>query len=287
MASNTKGTYNIKLLSNFSFRVILTLLCLQAIVPWSAYAVNFYDGARAKQGTYFLTYTSLYAADEITDKNGDAGKKDFGLWSAQELLRLCYYSPDFVATALVPLGYMEIDSLNQQSSGPGDINLGVGYFLPVQQVNILPMIFVEFPTGEYSSSKAANVGSNQYDIKPVLFFHKSFEKFSLDAAAKYFFRLKNDDTNVLPGDEFYLQCLFGYSLTDKFKLGPSINWMISKDKEIDGVEVKDSARESLSAGADIYYRFPWLSVTFTYLYDIYTENSPRGQFFQIKTVYRF
>ncbi len=257
------------------------------MIPGNAYAVNFYDGARAKQGTYFLTYTSLYAADEITDKNGDAGKKNFGLWSIQELLRLCYYSPDFVATALVPLGHMEIDSLDQQSSGLGDINLGVGYFLPLQQVSILPMIFVEFPTGEYSSSKAANVGSNQYDIKPVLFFHKSFEKFSVDAAAKYFFRLKNDDTDVLPGNEVYLQCLFGYNLTDKFKLGPSINWMMSREKEVGGVEVKDSDRESLSVGADVYYRFPWLNVTVTYLYDIYAENSPRGHFFQIKTVYRF
>ena len=260
---------------------------LSVIVPEKAFAVNFYDGARAKQGTYFLTYSSLYAADETTDKNGDTFKKDFRLWSVQELLRLCYYSPDFVATALVPLGYMEIDSLDQHSSGVGDINLGVGYFLPVKQVDILPMLFVEFPTGEYRSSKAANIGSHQYDIKPVLFLHKSFKKFSVDAAAKYFFRLENDDTGVLPGDEFHLQCLLGYNLTDKFKLGPSINWMISQDKEKDGAEVKDSARESLSAGADIYYRFSRLSVTFTYLYDVYTENSPSGHFFQIKTVYRF
>ena len=252
-----------------------------------ALAVNFYDGARARQGTYFLTYTSLYAADETTDHNGDTVKKDFGLWSAQELLRLCYYSPDFVATALVPLGYMEIDSLDQHSSGAGDINLGVGYFLPIQQVDILPMLFVEFPTGEYEASKAANIGSNQYDIKPVIFLHKTLGDFSIDAAAKYFFRFKNEETDVQPGDELYLQCLLGYNLTDKFKLGPSINWMISKDKEKNGAEVKDSARESLSAGADIYYRFPWLSVTFTYLYDVYTENSPRGHFVQLKTVYRF
>ena len=274
-------------ISNQFFRSISILLFLLFIMPNVAFAVNFYDGARAKQGTYFLTYSSVYTADETTNQSGNISKKDFGLWSAQELLRLCYYSPDFVATALVPYGYMEINSLDQDSSGLGDINLGAGYFLPIKQVDILPMIFVEFPTGEYDSSKAANIGSNQYDIKPVIFLHKSFGDFSIDAAAKYFFRLKNETTNVLPGDEFHLQCLLGYNLTEKFKLGPSINWMTSKDKEQNGVSISSSARETLSMGADIYYRFSWLSVTFTYLYDVYTENSSQGHFLQLKTVYRF
>ena len=257
------------------------------IAPEFAFAVNFYDGARAKQGTYFLTYTSFYTAEEITDNNGDISKRDFGLFNAQELLRLCYYSPNFVATALIPFGYTDINSMDQNSSGLGDINIGAGYFLPIKQVDILPMIFVEFPTGDYDSSKAANIGSNQYDIKPVIFLHKTLGDFSIDAAAKYFFRLKNETTDVLPGDELHLQCLLGYSLTDKFKLGPSINWMISKDKEQNGVSVSNSARETLSMGADVYYRFSWLSVTFTYLYDVHTENSAKGHFFQLKTVYRF
>ena len=269
------------------FRIISLLLCLLVISPRLALAVNFYDGARAKQGTYFLTYSSVYTADETTDKNGNTSKKDYGLLSAQELLRFCYYSPDFVATALIPFGYMDINSMNQDSSGLGDINLGAGYFLPLEQVDILPMLFVEFPTGQYDSSKAANIGSNQYDIKPMVFLYKSFGDFSIDAAVKYYFRLKNDTTNVRPGDEFYLQCLLGYNLTDKFKLGPSINWMISKDKEQNGASVHDSARETLSIGADIYYRFSRFSVTFTYLYEAYTENSPKGHFFQLKTVYQF
>jgi hypothetical protein len=256
------------------------------MLPKVALAVNFYDGARA-QGTYFLTYSSVYTADEMTDKNGNASTKDFGFFNAQELLRLCYYSSDFVATALVPFGDTDIHSMNQNSSGLGDINLGAGYFLPIKQIDILPMIFVEFPTGVYNASKAANIGSNQYDIKPVIFLYKSFGDFSIDAAVKYYFRLKNETTNVLPGDELYVQCLLGYNLTDRLKLGPSINWMFSKDKEQHGVAVSNSARETLSVGADVYYRFSWLSVTFTYLYDVHTENSTKGNFFQIKTVYRF
>lgn len=281
-----KGFF-IPFLSKYLLNSAAFILFLLTIMPNAVFAVNFYDGARAKQGTYFLTYSSVYIADETTGKNGDVNKKDFGLFNAQELLRLCFYSPDFVATALVPFGYTDIGSLHQDSSGPGDINIGAGYFLPFKKIDILPMIFVEIPTGEYDSSKAANIGSNQYDIKPTIFLHKTLGDFSIDAAAKYFFRLKNKDTNVLPGDEFYLQCLLGYNLTDKFKLGPSINWMISKDKEQNGITVPDSARETLSVGADFYYRFSRFSVTFTYLGDVYTENSTRGHFFQIKTVFRF
>jgi hypothetical protein len=121
----------------------------------------------------------------------------------------------------------------------------------------------------------------------MIFLYKSFGNFSIDAAMKYYFRLKNETTHVLPGDELYVQCLLGYNLTDKFKLGPSINWMISSNKSQNGAAVASSSRETLSMGADVYYRFSWLSVTFTYLYDVQTENSTKGNFFQLKTVYHF
>jgi hypothetical protein len=63
--------------------------------------------------------------------------------------------------------------------------------------------------------------------------------------------------------------------------------MISQDRKVNGVKVANSARESLSLGGDIYYRFSALGVTFTYLYDVYGENTTQGHFFQIKTVMRF
>jgi hypothetical protein len=265
---------------------ILLLLLILLSTSNKAFAVNFYDGARAK-GNYLLSYTSVYLADETTDSKGKKSRDNYNLTKAEELLRWCYYSGDFVATALAPVGYMSIGSWHQDSSGLGDINLGTGYFLPFIQADILPMLFVKFPTGEYNAEKSVNIGSNQYDIKPMIFLYKNLGKFSIDAVAKYFIRLKNPATNASPGDEFYLQGLIGYNVTDRFKIGPSINWMISRDKEVSGTKVADSARESLSMGTDIYYRFSKISVTATYLYDVYTENSTKGHFFQIKAVYRF
>lgn len=273
---------------NLIFGILITsVLISMNMTATVAFAVNFYDGARAPQGLYFLTYSSVYVADELTDAKGNTSKNTYGLFKAEELFRFCYYSPDFVATALVPGGYTNIRSLNKDSLGLGDANLGAGHFLPFKQIDILPMLFIKFPTGEYDSSKSVNMGSNQYDIRPMVFIYKALGDFSLDAVAKYFFRLKNNSTDVTPGDEIHLQCLLGYNLTDKLKLGPSVNWMISGDKEQKGVRISDSARETLSLGADIYYRFTKVSVSATYLYDMYAENTSRGHFFQIKTVYRF
>jgi hypothetical protein len=264
--------------------LILSLLILTSNI---AFAVNFYDGARSPKALYFLTYTSVYTAEKTTDSKGDIKKSDYGLTKVDELFRLCYYSPEFVATAIVPVGYMDVRSLKQDSFGLGDINVGAGYFLPVKQVDILPMLFVKFPTGEYNSSKSVNIGSDQYDIRPMVFLYKALGDFSIDAVAKYFFRLKSRSTDVSPGDEFHLQGLLGYNVTDRFKFGPSINWMISKNKSQYGAEINDTARETLSVGADVYYRFSKIGVTASYLYDAHAENTTQGHFFQIKTVYRF
>lgn len=265
----------------------IAVLVLVAATFGTSHAVNFYDGARAREGLYFLTYTSVYFAEDFTNHSGNTVNHDFGYFKAEELVRFCYYTPNFVATALIPYDYVEVRSLNQNSNGLGDINLGAGYFLPIRSVDILPMVFVKFPTGEYDRNKIVNVGSNQYDIKPTVFLYKGFGDFSVDAAAKYFIRLENEDTHVSPGDELYLQLLLGYKVTDRFKLGPSINWMLSRDKEVNGVKVANSSREALSVGADFYYKFPKVSVTFTYLYDAYAENTTKGNFFQLKTVYYF
>jgi len=71
-----------RVLTRSLFRLTFILLCLLVLMPKVSLAVNFYDGARA-QGTYFLTYSSVYTADETTDKNGSTSKKDYGFLNAQ------------------------------------------------------------------------------------------------------------------------------------------------------------------------------------------------------------
>ncbi|MFA5339779.1 MAG: transporter [Candidatus Omnitrophota bacterium] len=256
------------------------------IIPNTAAAVNFYDGVRAPKGLYFLTYSTVYAADKVTDSKGRTAIKDYDLLKVEELLRFCYYSPDFVFTALLPAGGVHVGSTDKDSFGLGDASIGGGWFLPVKEVDILPMLFVKIPTGEYASDKSTNYGTHQVDIRPVVFFHKTVKDFSMDAAVKYFFRLENDKS-IAPGDELHLQYLLGYNVTKDIKLGPSVNWMLSRDKSVDGVRVPDSARQTLSVGAEFYTKFSGMSFDFSYLYDAFTENAPKGHFFQLKSCYKF
>ncbi|HRZ67653.1 MAG TPA: transporter, partial [Candidatus Omnitrophota bacterium] len=118
------------------------------------------------------------------------------------------------------------------------------------------------------------------------FFSKTIDDFSMDAAVKYFFRLENDK-EIAPGDELHLQYLLGYNVMKNLKLGPSVNWMMSREQRRDGVRIKGSERRTLSVGGDLYARISGMSFSFTYLYDTYTENAPKGQYFQVKSCYRF
>ena len=255
-------------------RIAAASLLVSAIImiPNISRAVNFYDGARAPKGLYFLTYSSLYTSNKVL--------------KAEELLRFCYYSPDFVVTALLPAGGLEPKPSGKSSWGLGDATAGAGYFLPVKEVDILPMLFVKVPTGEYASDKSTNYGTHQVDIRPVLFFSKTAGSLSVDAAVKYYFRLENDK-EISPGDELHLQYLLGYGITKDIRLGPSVNWMMSRDQRHDGIRIAGSERRTLSVGGDIYTRFRGMSFSFTYLYDAYTQNTPKGQFFQLKSCYKF
>jgi hypothetical protein len=256
------------------------------MIPDISHAVNFYDGARAPKGLYFLTYSSAYYADEVTGPEGRAAKKGYGLLKVEELLRFCYYSPDLVVTALLPAGGVRVRSTDKDSLGLGDATVGTGYFLPVREVDVLPMLFVKIPTGEYASDRSTNYGTHQVDIRPAIFFSKTINDLSMDAAAKYYFRLENDK-DIAPGDELHLQYLLGYNITKDLKLGPSVNWMMSSEQRRNGTKINGSGRRTLSVGGDIYTRIRGMSFSFTYLYDTYTENSPKGQYFQLKSCYKF
>ncbi|MFA5100253.1 MAG: transporter [Candidatus Omnitrophota bacterium] len=266
---------------------LTTSILLSLIIPQPCHAVNFYDGVRAPKGLYGLTYSSYYTADKITNVDGHVSSSDYDYRKNEETVRLCYYSPDLVLTALIPAGHIHSGAYHMSSQGIGDINLGAGYFLPVKQADILPALFVKLRNGAYDSGKAVNYGTNQYDIKPTVFLYKALGRFSVDAAVKYYFRAQNRATKVSPGNELYLQCLLGMQLNKMFKAGPSFNWMESTSQKNNGTKVSGSKRNSFSLGGDVYMRLPAVSVTFTYLRDIRSKNTTRGDFFQIKTTSKF
>ncbi|MCX7926948.1 MAG: transporter [Candidatus Omnitrophica bacterium] len=269
---------------------LVVLIFLFAIIVSNfslVWAVNFYDGVRAGKGLYFLTYTSYYYADKRTDANADTLYSDYDYKKIEQIFRICYYTTDAMFTIVLPITKVTCGFFDQKASAVGDIIIGAGRFLPTKKIDILPSIFVKLPTGEYESAKAINVGTNQYDIRPTIFIYKGLGRFSIDASFRYFIRLENQSTGIRPGNEWHLQGLLGFAITERLKVGPSLNWMISEPQKKESKNIANTKRESVSAGFDIYFRIPPIGITVTWLSDVYAKNLTKGDFFQIKTCYKF
>ncbi|HON79961.1 MAG TPA: transporter [Spirochaetota bacterium] len=266
---------------------VLVLFSFLCVFQSMGYGVNIYDGVRAPDGMYLLTYSSVYHADDVRDSSGDLARDGYGYYSVQEIFRGAWYYRGVVVSALVPVGGVYVDSAGRGSFGAGDITAGAGFFLPVSCVDILPMLFVKFPSGEYDSSETVNYGSGQYDIRPMVFIHKAARGFTVDAVAKYYRRLENHDTGVKPGDEIHLQAVAAYNLFGTFRAGPSVSWMRGRNREIDGEAQGNTAGEMLSLGGDFYVRAGCIGITFTWLNDLYARNRTDGNYYQIKTVLKF
>ena len=251
------------------------------LLTGAARAVDIYDGVRAARGLYFLSYSSYYRADALTDASGRSAVDDFGYQSLAETLRLCWYSPDIVVTALVPFSCAKSVYLDDSAAGLGDVTIAAGGFLPLASVDLLALFAVKAPTGRFDESRAVNVGSGQWDFRPSLFVHKTIEPYTFDGAVKYFFRRENPATDLKPGDELHLEILATRRL-GPLRLGPGVNWLLGENGEKNGSRVKDSAKQTLSLGAEAYLRlFDW-SVTLNYMGDVYGENTPRGHLVKIK-----
>ncbi|HQO02201.1 MAG TPA: transporter [Spirochaetota bacterium] len=266
---------------------VFLLSAVWDVFPSAAHGVNIYDGIRAPEGLYLLTYSSMYHAEDVRDSNGDISRDGYGYYSLQEIFRAAWYHRGFVFSALVPVGGVYVDSAGRGSFGLGDITAGAGFFLPVACVDILPMVFVKFPSGEYDSSETVNYGSGQYDIRPMVFIFKSAGGFTFDGVVKYYRRFNNSDTGVKPGDEIHLQGVVAYNLTGTFRAGPSVSLMRGRNREVDGEEQGNTAVEMLSVGGDFYVRAGCVGITFTWLNDIHSRNMTDGNYYQIKTVLKF
>jgi len=243
--------------------------------------VDIYDGVRAPAGVYFLSYSSFYLADEFTGAGGKAKIADFGYRSAGEILRLCWYSPDLVLTALVPVSGAQSSYLEESAGGLGDILLAAGGFLPVRSVDLLFFLGAKAPTGDYDADEPLNPGSGQWNIRPSLFLHKTLEPYTLDAVARYNIRLKNPDTGLKPGDEFHLEFLATRKL-GPVRVGPGASWMLGRDQSQSGQSIPESARQVLSLGLEAYFRLGEWAVTLNYMGDVYSVNTTRGHLFRFK-----
>jgi len=254
---------------------VLPILAL-LISARCSFAVNLYDGAKPPDGLYFLSNLSHYKSAE--NRN------------VTETLRLTYYDSLFVGTVLLPVGGLSVknpDNTNTTATGVGNLTLGVGSFLPInkdnqynKKFNILPMIFVQFPT-------RSGFGGNQFGISPQIYFHKitDTDTYALDVAAKYSYKFRDRDSKVKLGSELSLESVIGFNINDRMKLGPAVNWMRREKTQIGGAVIPNTDDSIVSGGLNFLVAVSSVNMEFTYMRDVYTKRTEKGNFFQFRMMF--
>jgi len=257
--------------------IVSCLLFFSLAMQGTSSAIDFGTGAKLPEGFYLNLYPYWYAADRLTNKDGDAAIDNLGLDKYGMYLSGSYYTEHFLLNAVVPVADLKISALQGRDEGLGDCYLRAGYFLSFGGVTILPALVVKLPTGHFDKNDAVNVGDGQADVNAELYFFKVMDKFSVDWLFKYSVRQTNHHTDFNPGDEFDTEGLITYGITDKIKVGPSGVFVMGGDNKRNGLTISNSGIRKLSLGGELYYKAsPRLKIAVAMLKDVDTRNTTEG-----------
>ena len=268
--------------------LFLIVFVLMVITRSPSHAINFAAGAKLPDGLVFNLYPYWYSADRSTNNNGNATTNNLGMNRYGMSVGASYYANNWMFNMVVPTGNLQVNSLLSENGGIGDIQLRAGYFVPVDSVTILPVLFIKAPTGNYDRNRPVNFGDGQTDLTTELYLYKLFGKLSVDALLKYSVRLRNPDSDVTPGNEFSTECLTTWKIADNFRAGPALNFRIGDNIKQGGHTLTDSGLMKLSVGGELYYRgFPKARLSLAAYKDVVTRNSTEGLMVQSRIVIPF
>lgn len=259
--------------------VRITLVCIVCLFlsPAYAHAINFATGAKAPPGYQLNLYPFYYSSDTRTDKDGNPLVSNLGLKKQGVSIGNNYYISDFLLNAVISVGKLEIDSKQSTDAGLGDIQLRVGWQLPVEWASFLPALMVKVPSGSYDKTHPVNISDGQADVVTELYFFKLMQPFSFDAVFKYAVRFRNAESDVTPGNEFTAEGLVTWRLAEKIRVGPAINYLVGGDNKRGGKTLADSGLMRLSAGGELWYgRFDHVKISLAAYQDVLTRNTNEG-----------
>jgi hypothetical protein len=276
-----------------TFRVVSKILTVGLAVLWGicggarkAAALEPFDNWANPPGWYLLAYPAYYSSQELTDKNGDTAVGNLDLHVYQNYFRATYYNgallpKTWLFSAYVPVGRVEI--LNDHDVGLGDPTLVVGYFFVDDKPSNTYAGFgsyVDVPLGSYDPNKLANVGSNEWRVRPLLTFAKFSPPLDLEASLKYNFIFENDETRRKEGDQFIFESYAGAFLRPTFMAGAHFNYIVGRDDELKGARLPDTALKKFQAGPGL----TWLAsrrlmLVLEILADLEARNTTKGTLF--------
>ena len=257
-------------------------------ITTSIHAITIGTAKHLPDGIYLVNYLFNYQSKKLNDSNKNVKLDNFNLNYTQYIFRPIYYKNNFVYFVTIPFIHKKIGYFNSSKSSLGDSFAAVGYFLPIEDIDIAPVLQIKFPFGEFDKNSNNNIGSDTYSIHPELYINKSFESFELDAVIKYVINFKNTQTGIKNADIFKLESVIGYKASNKLKYGPSFSYSKSHKKEIDGVKIDNSEVINLKVGADIKYFFnKRTDLLFNFMQDIDSKNTTKGFSSMLRVMFIF
>lgn len=283
----------------FTLILMVSLICgaaspsLAIMDPW--------DAMPAPPGFYMITYPYFIYANDYLDKDGHRLTSDLDLYSSGIVLRPCWYSLikqrwPLALNAILPIGRVEANNMVsgevESDTGLGDLTLaaaiwtepltffgGTSYFAYMQ--------YVDVPVGSYDKEKFINMGTNQWDVRPEIIYIGVYGPWVIQASVFYNFRFKNRDTDIKPGNEFWLATSVGHSIAKNLYVNLHVEAIWGKDAEFKGHTIEDSAIKEFIVGPSIDFSVGSWAVVLKYLADIDGENIPKCRTVWCRIVHSF
>lgn len=259
-------------------------------------AEDFMAGAAPPPGTYLINYAQYYTADTLKTPGADVDI-DLTVWA--DVVRLIHITPlqilgaNYGVHVFFPFVKLDLSvsgtPVDVSESGLGDIVFSP-LILSWHWPNTHSVFALDFyaPTGDFSATRAANIGRNYWTLEPVFAVtHLTDGGLDLSAKFMYDFNRENDDTNYKTGQEFH----FDYTVAQKFGnfaagVGGYYYTQVTDD-ELNGAKVADSEGRVFAIGPQIKYDYKGMSFIGKWHHELDVKNRPEGDKFWFKFIMAF
>ena len=274
-----------------------------SLPPVNLGETSFEDGI-ANPGWFFEEIIDYYHAGQF---NASAGARMPGqneITTISSLTHLAYFSHCKIlggyigAEVLVPLADVNLDASFQPHSheqGVGDLSINP-FMLQWNDYRLFGKPFFQrfdlqmvFPTGQYDSARALNIGNNIVSVNPYYAF-TIFPTTKLEFSARlhYLWNSENDSPyeglharSIQPGQAFHANVAASYEVLKRLRLGVS-GYALQQltDDKINGNNIANSEERIFGIGPGLSYNQDnsqdKLWITLNSYFETGAENRPEG-----------
>lgn len=264
---------------------------------------SFEDGV-ANPGWFFEEIIDYYHAGQFNDSAGAKMPGQNDLTTVSSLTHVAYFSDYKLlggyigAEVLVPLVDVDLDTSfapHSHAQGVGDMSINP-FMLQWNDRQLFGKPFFQrfdlqmvFPTGQYDSDRALNIGNNIVSVNPYYAFTIfPIGKLEFSARLHYLWNSQNDSPyeglhagSIQPGQAFHANFATSYEVLKRLRLGLSAYALQQlTDDKINGNSIAGSEERVFGVGPGLSYNQDnsqdKLWITLNSYFETGAENRPEG-----------